>query len=297
MASALESTLSSLVTNVWENKDALVFGASKVRETIADRVYDLCGGSQPKTQHLTVQYDVQLSRIESLPNLSRWKKERQSDAFGSYFVRFANPAASGSAESRVYINAKREHAFDVMKALMELIPPVVKLPGGVCVTGMRGLPFRGRQAPREWSPAVLLVKIADVEEAFRGRRDLIVVYLNKPLALARDFAGELGARVRATWLNNDSMPMTQAVTFGISVGAEVHGASQWKVGTSFTEVRCALLARALVECVTGMPSATGHEQAPLRARANPATYNRLVFVERVKKLFAEVGIDPAAPWN
>ena len=297
MAPALESTLSSLVTNVWENKEALVFGASKARETVADRIYELCGGSQPRTQNLTSQYSVQLSRIESLPNLARGKKEMQSDAFGSYFVRFANPGASGGAESRVYINAKREHAFDVMKALMELIPPVMKLSSGACVTGMQGLAFRGRQAPVEWGSAVLLVKIADVEEAFRGRRDLIVVYLNKPLALARDLAGKLGAKVRPTWLNNDAMPMTQAVTFGISVGAEVHGAAQWKVGTSFTEVRCRLVARALVECVTGKPSATGQEDAPLKVRANPATCNRLLFVARVATLLAEVGIDPAEPWN
>jgi hypothetical protein len=180
------------------NKDALVFGASKVRETVADRVYELCGGSQLKTQHLTLQYGMQLSRIESLPNLSRWTKKTQSDAFGSYFVRFANPGASGGVESRVY---------------------------------------SGRQAPLEWSSAVMLAKIADVEEAFRGRRDLILVYLNKPLALARDFAAHLAASVRPTWLNNDAMPMTQAVTFGISVGAEVHGASQWKAAPA--SPRCA----------------------------------------------------------
>jgi hypothetical protein len=87
--------------------------------------------------------------------------------------------------------------------------------------------------------------------------------------------------------------MTQAVIFGISVGAEPQK-EQREIGVSFTDVRCKLIAKALMDDC-----------------ANQATAKRLTFVDYARKLlvYAQIvrrdcrhaavpsrpALDPASP--
>ncbi|HEY8922782.1 MAG TPA: T3SS effector HopA1 family protein [Polyangia bacterium] len=300
----LDLGLSSLLTNVWENRSQILFETSKiVNETVGDRVYGLCGASLPKTTSMTASYSLQLERIRSLPNLKSWQSSRQRDLFGSYFLRFSNPASSGACLSRVYVNAKLDKVYEVFSAITALTPPVARLPGwsGGTTNVMIGRTAlvhqgRGRTPILDWSVVVLMVKIADVDEAFTGRRDVIVIYLNQPVPIATQLAQQLSLAI-SRFVNHDVMPMTQLVSSGISVGAEVHG-QQGKPGASFTETRCGLIARGLIDCVLG-PAAQKSEtsRAPLTpVSPPPATANRLAFVARVEKLFTDAGISVEEPW-
>jgi hypothetical protein len=304
MSRNLDLGLSSLLTNVWENRSYILFDTSKIlNETVGDRVYGLCGGALPNTMSMTASYSFQLARIGSLPNLRRWHQTRQRDLFGSYFVRFRNLAASGACLSRVYVNAKLEKVYEVVSRITALTPPVVSLPGlsaeannlliGRTVQAQQS---RGRDTVLDWSLIVLMVKIADVEEAFTGRRDVIVVYFNQPVPIAARFAQQI-THASTGFVNHDVMPMTQMVSSGISVGAEVHG-QQGESGASFTQARCGLIARSLIDCVVG-PAAQKSEtsRAPLeRVSPPPATANRLAFVARVEKVFTDAGISVEQPW-
>jgi hypothetical protein len=154
-----------------------------------------------------------------------WTKEKQENEFGSYFFRYENPVAQSPVQSRVYVNAKSNWTYYVFKAIIDLGCPIQELPSQTGETPNaldRALKIHPGKEPIKtiWTYKVPLSKIADIQEVFRGRRDLIVVYLNEALGEAINFAKQLSARIKIeevrlgkanpkkpkeAWLNNDVM--------------------------------------------------------------------------------------------
>jgi hypothetical protein len=254
---ALESTLSSLVTNVWE---------TRMRSSSAHR---------------------RCARRSQIASTSCGGQPAQ-DAAPDLAVRHA------AVEDRVPSESVALDEEDAERRLRLLLRPLRE-------SGSK----RGRGVARvQWSAGASRVELGRHARQDRRRRGSIPRPSRSDPRLPEQ-AARARARLRCPSRRKRAPDLAQQRRHADDPGGDLRdlgwrrGARRVAVegGTSFTEVRCGLLARALVECVTGMPSATGREQAPVKARANPATCNRLVFVERVKALFTEVGIDPAAPWN
>lgn len=299
----MHNELNSFLTDVWENRDWILYDKpDPTGKTVEDRVYSLYAPMHGvRTDQITPNaYDAQVNTITSPAGRTPWIVKRR-DAF---FVWDNSASAAGNADYRVYVNAKHEHAVEVFKKIMHWgSDPIGQGPAPAAPRPPNGAPippasltsgYAARVARGHFADVIAAAKIAFAKEAFTGRADLIVVYLNPlggraaALALAHRLA-KLGAYYR-----NDHPPMTQKVHFGIAVGPEVSG-TQWQVGTSYGEVRCNLIAQAMVHSVTGRQRPNQH---PVPVGWAPVgSPNRLDFVRRVAQLFQQYGINPQAPWR
>lgn len=297
----MHTELSSFLTNVWENRENILFSrADETGITVEDRVYTIyaplhgvssAGISQD-------QYGWSLDGIRK-PAGSAWAIER-GNAYGDEFLVWKNGAAvSRSVDHRIYINAKLATAATVFQRILteaarQADQHATSVPMSVMATSYQALASRGRLL-EHLPELVVAAKIASKEAAFTGRQDLIVVYLNKygGRALAEAFGKKI-----ATWgsyFRNDHVPMTLRVASGISIGPE-GGADQLGAGASFGQVRCWLIARALIRAVTNTTPTTFENKVPLRLPSVPSP-NRLDFNRIAGQEFQANGIDVNAPWT
>src|SRR5262249_53754744 len=211
-------------------------------------------------------------------------------------------------------------AVDVFKRIMALASVDPQPPSPPPVPG------RGVSSPRpslsviraglvaaaqrgKYGGGIAAAKIADESQGLTNRPDKIIVYTN-------DYGGEPIASMLATELPRDMTrsnsaipPMTRRIAMGVSIGPEVTG-TQWNFGTSFGELRCNLIARALLQTMTGrtLESLSESERKPhLSGKSSQArvpvkppvtgSQNRFDFIDKVAALFIAQGIAPAAPWE
>jgi len=313
MAISLNTELSAFLSNVWENRDWLLYGSPLTgrKETIEDRVYDLYAPEQPRTAGMTARaYKAQIDAINK-PVISRhnWRRSIR----GGFHV-WDNSGCSGSVNYRLYLNVELAQAARVFTEVMISASAPAAAFSRSMASGRAALAARGRREMRDFSTVVKAAKIADEEQAFTSRPDVIVVYFSEGRDTALAFSKRLLNGCGAACFKHDHVPMTERIASGVSMGPEVSGARQWAVGTSFGEVRCNLIAKALVKCVTGKTidqvpdSATESREsttffkvfkAPLSQTSLPpvGSPNRLDFFQEVGKSFQQTGIDPAAPWR
>ena len=298
--------LSAFLTDVWENRDGILYrkddptpiANDPTGTTVEDRVYAVYAPQhgQAKGAITRDRYTTAVNAIKKPPQ-SGWTVDRRDWAFV-----WRNVWASQTADHRVYVNAKLEHAPAIFEKIMGMAvlplkgPPVPPRPGQtnpvlpahVLRTGHLTQANRGH-----FGETVAAAKIAFAEEAFSGRPDRIVVYVNAGPAVAAALARKIAAL--GNLFEHDHPPMTQRIASGISIGAEV-GAGQWSVGTSFANVRCNLIAWAMIEAVTGQATDAGPNDVPLAAPA-AGSPNRLDFVRLVESKFRRQNIDVDAPWR
>jgi hypothetical protein len=293
----MHTELSSFLTQVWENREAILdFSPAGNLAKVRDNVYDLYAPRFRAVEETLAQsYNDEVNRITAPPG-SGWRISRRD----SFFV-WTNSAANQSVSHRIYVNALPAHAPTVFRRLLECAnrqvsrepppaPPGQRRPGeGMDLkTAYVALARRG-----QFGEILAGAKIAFAEEAYGGRADVIVAYLNDEAGLA---SVSLLAQRIASWgrfYGNDHPPMTRQLAFGISTGAEVTRV-QRDIGTSFGEVRSGLVARALSEAVTGR---VPPESGPIPPARGPRSPNRLDFVQIVGRLFKAHGIDVDAPWG
>jgi hypothetical protein len=305
--------LSSFLTTVWENREVVMWGQpDPTGQTVEDRIYAIYApvfDGKTRTPLARQQYDASIralpGRIATIPN-SGWQLFRNDWASV-----WTNSRASQTVAERIYLNAKLDHAADIFVRIIAMsvaappppavappppqigrplpTPPQPVVPDHVLRSGYAALANRGR-----YGDVVSGAKIAWTDAAFGGRPDKIVVYVNTDGG--RSLASSLARRIAAfgPFFENDHVPMTERIDAGISLGAEVSG-QQWQIATSFGEVRCNLIARALVQAVTGQVTPDFATNVPVTARSLPSP-DRLRFVQLVEQLFTANGIDPNNPW-
>lgn len=320
----LHNDLSSLLTNVWENRQTILYAnpATPEDKTIEDRVYAFYAPNNPidKSGIDKATYRHRLHGITSPVGKAKWTKSIR----GVFHVWDVGGRLDSSVGYRVYLNAKPEYAVALFKHIMTIAsvnapPPPRPARLGMPMTPPKPTPVVTEQVIRsglvakarrsDYGEGLAAVKIADENEAFTNRPDKIVVYTNTygGQVIANMLAAQLGQITKC--FNPNIPPMTQQIALGVATGPEVIG-EQWNVGTSFGEVRCNLIARALLTIVTGKsPSDVplSHQvphfsrrfnqtavPAPFPAVASP---NRLDFVNLVVKLFQDNKINPEAPWT
>jgi hypothetical protein len=118
--------------------------------------------------------------------------------------------------------------------------------------GSRPQTSEAQDAQSSFCGQVAMAKIGDENGMFSRRPDKIVVYTavsDDERGLAVALAKRLAQEGRQ-WYLPDVPPMTEFVAFGVSVGPEPT-VKQHTIGNSFGQLRCNLIADALLECCTG----------------------------------------------
>lgn len=284
----MHARLQSFLDDVWNNAHNILFAgpfqlnaprAELYGDTVEHRVYSLyASGLGPSEVHATISektYELRLRRIKS-PYKSGWVEgDNQPLAEDKAFYMWTNCMASGlKADFRIYLSPRLSVATDLFQRVLDCSAKPAPEMDDLSLFG-DGDSQRKRSSDAvppermvdgyDLGEVVAAAKIARGNEAFKGRRDVIVVYVNKDGG--RKAAGAFARRI-ANWpfpFNDKTPPMTQTIARGISIGAEVHGdreanAGQWRFGSSFGSVRCTLIAHALIEALRGR-SLTGNDLA------------------------------------
>src|SRR5262249_13690845 len=162
MAGRVHTELSSVLTNVWENRYQILYEKpvrnARDDQTIEDRVYAFYAPSNPLTG-LTItkeEYARQLNTIVSPPGKETWKKSVR----GGFHVWDAGGTLSGTTKYRVYLNVKLQDAVDVFKRIMALASVDPQPPSPPPVPG------RGVSSPR---PSLSVIRAGLVAAAQRGK--------------------------------------------------------------------------------------------------------------------------------
>lgn len=150
------------------------------------------------------------------------------------------------------------------------------------------------------------VKYALPSEAFGGRRDMIVIYLNAELPTAEILAGQLARHLSADCLRPDVTSLTHRIAAGISVATE----DKERQGSefSFTQYRATLIAKALVECTTDITNDMdfvflqwGQQVEWMSDRGYECPHVREISLEqferKVAELFEREGINLSEAWK
>ncbi|MFN7920792.1 MAG: T3SS effector HopA1 family protein [Bryobacteraceae bacterium] len=290
----MHTEMSSFLAGVWENRDVLMYGAADpTGDTVEDRVYAMYAPMHGagNTGITKPAYNVLVNGIVAPPN-SGWVVNRRDWAY----VWDNNSAASSNAAYRIYLNAKLPTAAALFQRIMGLavrppqpVHPAPNVLARPLATAYMALANRGI-----YGDVVAAMKIAFANEAFNGRPDIIVIYINPEGG--KQIAAHLARRISGfgDLFRNDIPPMTERISWGVSIGPEVSGA-QWNVGTSFGMVRTNLIAWAMIEAVTGHATNNGTHDVPL-AQPRHGSPNRLTFFQLVTAKFAQYNIDVNAPW-
>lgn len=303
----MDNSLSSFLTNVWENRYYILYTAPlKPGDTISERVYAMYAPKHGITRGITSEeYGHQLNSIVLPIN---WVWDNQSE----FKVAKNSGARTQSIGCRIYLNVKQEHAVTVFNKIMEvtkvtnyhlgktsqqppLPPPIgqvrttLNIPDNVYYKGDLARAKRGN-----FEGIVCGVKIAKPQEAYSGRADVIVVYLEgqQQARIFAEFLATLG-----NYYNNDVPPMTRMINWGISIGAEPNK-NQRSEGNSFGMLRANLIGRALIKTVTGR-EVIGGVDTNLRRAIYPSVSlpNRLNFINEVLAIFLENNISINEPWK
>lgn len=299
----MNTELSSFLADVWENRDYILFNAPRnPDETIEDRVYDIYAPQHGITASITPEvYETQVSGITAPPLSKPWRFR----STGGFRVADNLGAESSSVNCRIYLNVKLENAVHVFKIVLDkakmplyepsrsgppsLTTPSLSIPQDIL---SRGHLARTKAMGESFEGSVIGAKIAEKEQAFSGRPDIIVIYMPTELQAIKlaEYLAKLGP-----YYKNDIPAMTKRIAWGISIGAEVWG-EQWKVGTSFGGLRCNLVARALIKSVIGTDM---DGKRILRKGTTPPlpSPNRLDFFNEVTKQFTMNKISITEPWN
>ena len=303
----MHTELSSFLTQVWENREhILVFGAHPppTLAAVCDGVYGMYAQNFQVAEALAAATYEQSLRDIRKPPRSGWTGGQTR---GGFFVWDNMTAADRSVSFRVYANAAPAHAADVFQRVLdcscvEREPPTRPNAPGTSMAPSLGTSadlttgYLARIRRRLYGDVIVGAKVAHADEAYSGRADTIVIYLN-------DAAGadtpSLLAQYMATWgpfFRHDHPAMTQRIASGLSIGPEVTMA-QRRIGNSFGELRSGLIARALIEAVTGrVPNEVG-SPIPAPRPGVAKSPNRQDFNRCVTRLFGEHGINVEAPWE
>jgi hypothetical protein len=293
----MHTELSSFLTDVWENREYIMYGPDDPSgPSVEERVYTMYAPIHGiKTDIKKADYQGGTDRIYP-PRLSGWRVLRRDWAYV-----WQNRSTSDSTAYRVYLNAKLAYAPQLFQRILQTtaapldpaLPPHQKpqVPDDTLLEGYRAQVKRGK-----FAHVVGAAKIALADAAFEGRPDVIVIYIND---YGGQYAAEMLPRHIASWgtnlSNNDHPPTTRRIPAGISVGPEVSG-TQWQVAGSFGQVRCHLIARAMIQAVTQVTTDDGPNAVP-HPTTPTGSPKRLDFVQLVSEKFRHYGINPNAPWE
>jgi HopA1 effector protein family len=232
-----------------------------------------------------------------------WNDKTQEGVFRRYHSdHYDAKGRKGAGVWRVYLNPHPRHVAATCSRVFALAS--------------------GRQQPRRFASyggaqgafgeLVEMVKFGEAAEAFAGRSDKVILYLGGAEAEAELLARSLATSC-ADLLLAAVPAMTRKVSKGVAVAAEPHDRKQRAVGTSFGEVRCALIGRALVKAATGRDW-EGEElavfvsfgdfasdslpgvRAPVKEKSSGRPLPAGPFHPEVERLFRESNIDPDQPW-
>jgi|GEM_PF-4490295 len=151
--------------------------------------------------------------------------------------------------------------------------------------------------PGYFASVVYAAKIALAQWAFTARSDRIVVYIN--MTGGREGAKLLAEKIAAfgKFFEYDHPPMSERISSGISIAADVTKEQQKQVDVSFGTVRSALIAWALLEAVTGVPTNAGRHTAPIGEQPlGQRAPTRIDFLRIVQNKFAAHNINVNEPW-
>ena len=260
--SGMARELENFLRNVWANKAWILYGevdnpvkvdpvdveaVARLRDdfvhrgrSVADHVYALYA-PEYGVQNAGISEDVYRSQITAIipPRMSRWGYVMEKAGFRFWH----NRGAHGPEQYRIYLNPKLPDAAKVFQILLGC----AELTDIDLARARLYLPY----ATPLPVPYLRLhsAKIANEKEAFSGRHDIIVAYITGDRAttqtLLRDHFLPAFRHFGLTF-NNDIPPMTEQVTWGVSIAPEPQGEAN-----SFGGLRCDLIAKALVRCVTG----------------------------------------------
>jgi hypothetical protein len=258
-------TLDDFLTEVWNHRDNILFGPrrhAETEETVEGRVYGLYA---PETRFTgaAVTPDAYKQTIETVAlKFPHWRRKPKSST-GSFHV-WDSPSPRQSVTQRLYLNVRPECTADALSAAFSL----GNLGPKVMASTARALAKRHHDPSfwdRPFASMIVAIKAADETEAFTSRADKVVVYLNK--LATEDDVKALSEAFTAfpKWFMPNFPPMTRYLGAGIASGVEPVG-TQYQIGTSFGELRCKLIARALIRTVVGKVSVLDDDQTVWRDR-------------------------------
>jgi len=290
----LEESLQAFLNDVWGRKDELFFEPYSPKDgragftTLENRIYDRCyaAGRGPKDMQNAA------SKMEALTG----QLMHCCGNFGFYFDKMKRQpgdfewfSVSGGGirvTYRVYLNPKVGKVGDLMLAVFA----------------------KAKTAP------ISSVKFAVGKQ--QDRPDRVVVYIGDDEAGAVNLARELaGGPFR---YRNETPPFTRMVAPGVAIGPEPSSELIHKVGGSFGEVRCNLVAQALFHALTNLEYGRAAQRKGLPFFEDGAIMklkvpldqvllkNTLIDVSEEKKnlflqyvvdLFRKRNIDPQQPWR
>lgn len=291
---------SSLLTNVWENRQQILYGHETLG-TIENRVYYMYAPQYRirATQITEATYQAQITGILA-PPFSGWYFQQYTWASNWRNRR----AASDQVTYRVYVKPRLTHAAHVFQEILRISSPsqpsqAPPLPAQFVASQTSQAAYMARVRRGIFTDVITATKIALAEQAFSGRSDRIVVYINH--AGGRDAARYLGEAIArfGNYFENDHPMMTDQVASGISIAPEVTQQQNTAAGGNFSfgSLRSTLIAWALLEVSTGRTINSGTHAAPinesyLRQRAP----TRIDFVRTVQAKFRTYGINVNYPW-
>jgi hypothetical protein len=246
----MHASLKKFLDDVWNARADILFEPQpngEDRQTVGGRIYDLFYAPKAGVATADALHEQRMSNLRQQPG---WRYSKR----GSFHV-WDNTGAQGGAHGRIYLDVNTERIEDALKVVFAAAAPdkdgpeAGGIPRQVVDAGNSARWRRGRGL----GTFICAVKAIDETELGSARADRVVLYLNSTAdAEAIENFRRLFERNRFSPLNAVPMfgtgnpPMTQRLASGIGFGREVSG-KQWQVGTSFGEVRCNIVALALIQ--------------------------------------------------
>lgn len=313
----MDAELSKFLDQVWNKRNSLLLDEpsgnyekedeyvdSDGCRSVEGRIYNMYNNSDSTSTEKKIKkatkYHGTLSALDNIDN-KVW-----IDKSDDWWLKFDNKVLSSSTNSklanattRIYLNAKKKSAVTIFMNILDM-------------GGEKGA----------YKDYIVAAKLASAWEAVSGRADIIVVYLNA--TIQKPALAALLKELNIPGCYDEAIPaMTKKIAPGIGVGTEPEGV-QRKVGHSFGEVRSRLIARALVEAVTGRSydndqvkerdkvhglrlielGAKGMGQFGIRVPVKLKEPNRIkdenlkdIFIKKVEEYFPKFNININKPWK
>jgi hypothetical protein len=243
----------NLVKRIWDDRITILLAEDTTADhsdTIEARCYTYYASSTPTGTQATASSTLDLTQLDGIA--TNWSFNYSDEQKGTFRHYLYDIQIVGSVQSLIYINAKPSFALTICRD--KLFP----------LFGTRKVPERqrlarvvGARAPQlhhgpalvtSYAGKVYELKLAEGTEAYTSRREKIVVYATVKFDEAVAIAKSLN--ITNGHLENPVPPMTFEVLPGVAVGADLHDKQKLE-GISFGDVRCNLIAKALLQVCTG----------------------------------------------
>jgi hypothetical protein len=245
--------LKNLVERIWQDRIKVLFAEDKTTghsDTIEARCYTYYASSTPTGTQVIASSTLDLTQLDHSAIAWGFKySDLQKGTFRHYL--YAIPIVD-PVRSLIYINAKPQHAAEICRN--KLFPlfgtkAPTRQPRLAHVVGRTPQPQPSRAlGTTNNAGKAYELKVAEGTEAFTSRREKIVVYVTVKFDEAEAIARSLN--IPNGYLEKQVPPMTFKVAPGVAVGADLHD-KQKDEGISFGDVRCNLIAKALLQVCTG----------------------------------------------